>query len=187
MLAAVAASSLAFQGPALRPVQATRAAVSTMGVEDMPGKYALAGTIFDPLDLASKYDVNWLREAELKHGRICMLAFLGWITVDAGITFPQEQFVGIKSLAAHDAAVANGSMWSLLLLIGAAEFLHLKQILPLLDADWGDKVPGDFGLDPLKLDSPKRREIELKNGRAAMIAFSGLVTQCALGYEAPYF
>eukprot|EP00966_Prymnesium_polylepis_P184744 4281702-Prymnesium_polylepis.1 len=31
-----------------------------------PGKYALAGTVFDPLDLASKYDVNWLREAELK-------------------------------------------------------------------------------------------------------------------------
>ena len=30
------------------------------------GKYSLAKTVYDPLDLASKYDVNWLREAEIK-------------------------------------------------------------------------------------------------------------------------
>merc|ERR1711988_1646222 len=103
MLAAFATSSLAFQSPATiaRPAQAQRVA-TTMALDDMPGKYLLAGTVFDPLDLSSKYDVNWLREAEIKHGRLCMLAFLGWITVDAGITFPGEQFEGIKSLEAHD-------------------------------------------------------------------------------------
>lgn len=187
MLAAVAASSVAFQGPAAVPMRAARAAVSTMALEDMPGKYALADTVFDPLDLASKYDVNWLREAELKHGRVCMLAFLGWITVDAGITFPGEQFEGIKSLDAHDIAVSNGSMWVLLAIVGLCEFKHLSIISPKLDGDWGDWEPGNYGVDPLKLDTPKRREIELKNGRAAMLAFSGLVTQCALGHPAPYF
>jgi len=42
-----------------------------------------------------------------------MLAFAGWITVDAGITFPGPKFEGIKSLEAHDIAVANGdnSQW----------------------------------------------------------------------------
>ena len=38
-----------------------------------------------------------------------MMAFAGWVTVDAGLTFPGEQFQGIKSLEAHDIAVANGA------------------------------------------------------------------------------
>ena len=54
-------------------------------------------------------------------------------------------------------------------------------LVPKLDGDWGDWEPGNYGFDPFKLDSPARREAELKNGRAAMIAFSGLVTQAALG------
>ena len=30
------------------------------------GKYSLKPMVFDPLNLASKYDINWLREAEIK-------------------------------------------------------------------------------------------------------------------------
>lgn len=30
------------------------------------GKYSIAKTVFDPLGLATKYDLNWLREAEIK-------------------------------------------------------------------------------------------------------------------------
>jgi hypothetical protein len=32
-----------------------------------------AATGFDPLYLSDFMDIKWLREAELKHGRICML------------------------------------------------------------------------------------------------------------------
>ena len=28
--------------------------------------------------------IEWMREAELKHRRICMLAILGWVAVDMG-------------------------------------------------------------------------------------------------------
>eukprot|EP00001_Collodictyon_triciliatum_P142561 24927_2 len=34
---------------------------------------------FDPLGFSEVFDVKVLREAELKHGRIAMLAVLGWI------------------------------------------------------------------------------------------------------------
>jgi len=55
--------------------------------------------------------IEWMREAEVKHGRVCMLAVLGWVAVDAGLRFPGDMFASIpNSLAAHNTAVENGSM-----------------------------------------------------------------------------
>jgi hypothetical protein len=52
-----------------------------------------------------------MREAELKHGRVSMLAVLGWVVVDSGLRMPGSGYESIaNSFAAHDAAVANGSM-----------------------------------------------------------------------------
>jgi hypothetical protein len=34
---------------------------------------------FDPLGFSDNFDVKWLREAELKHGRVSMLAVTGWL------------------------------------------------------------------------------------------------------------
>ena len=40
-----------------------------------------------------------------------MLATLGWVAVDLGVRFPGETFAAIpNSLAAHTAAVSNGSL-----------------------------------------------------------------------------
>jgi uncharacterized membrane protein len=70
---------------------------------------------FDPLMLANKQTVGWMREAELKHGRVCMLATLGWVAVDLGFHFPGDTFSGLTSLAAHDATVKSGDMFRLFL------------------------------------------------------------------------
>jgi len=75
-----------------------------MGLESMPGGYALGGT-FDPLGFAEKGDLIWLREAEIKHGRLSMLAVVGYIANDLGIHFPGPQYAGVSSLAAHDVMV----------------------------------------------------------------------------------
>lgn len=55
--------------------------------------------------------LEWMREAELKHCRLSMLAVVGWIAVDLGLRFPGDKFSAIpNSLAGHSAAVSNGSM-----------------------------------------------------------------------------
>ena len=35
---------------------------------------------FDPLGFSDYYDIKWLQEAEIKHGRICMLAAVGMVS-----------------------------------------------------------------------------------------------------------
>jgi Chlorophyll A-B binding protein len=43
---------------------------------------------FDPLGFSDSFDVKWLREAELKHGRVSMLAVVGWLVTAAGVHLP---------------------------------------------------------------------------------------------------
>mmetsp|Transcript_20478 Transcript_20478/g.41901 ORF Transcript_20478/g.41901 Transcript_20478/m.41901 type:complete len:186 (-) Transcript_20478:168-725(-) len=178
---ALVSSSTAYS-PTVTPRGVARAAAPQMGVEDMIGKYSVKGTVFDPLDLASKYDVNWMREAELKHGRICMLAVSGFLAVDSGIKFPGAAFEGISAIDAHDKMVESGHMWALLFIVGACELRHFFKVVPLLDTNWDGVEPGNYNLDPFNMDTPERRLSELKNGRLAMLGFSGLVTQAALGH-----
>eukprot|EP00419_Tripos_fusus_P032230 CAMPEP_0172777598 /NCGR_PEP_ID=MMETSP1074-20121228/201483_1 /TAXON_ID=2916 /ORGANISM="Ceratium fusus, Strain PA161109" /LENGTH=267 /DNA_ID=CAMNT_0013614519 /DNA_START=64 /DNA_END=864 /DNA_ORIENTATION=- len=45
---------------------------------------------FDPLGTTDAIPVYLMREAELKHGRVCMLATIGWIATDLGARFPAQ-------------------------------------------------------------------------------------------------
>ena len=121
---AIQSASLAFQAaPMARPVAQQRAAAVNMAIEDMPGKYAIDGALFDPLGLSNMFDVKWLREAELKHGRLCMVAFLGYVSVDLGFTIPGKE--GVTSFAAHDAALGpfGGAMGQILFFVSLVEIL----------------------------------------------------------------
>lgn len=128
--------------------------------------------------------VEWMREAELKHSRFAMMAVLGWVAVDSGLRFPGEMFSKIPtSLAAHDAAVDNGTMGFLLFVVGMCEIATGAAIFD--QAKGSGRGPGDFSFDPLKLGQNKAalkryQQAEIKNGRLAMLAFSGIVTQAAV-------
>jgi len=130
--------------------------------------------------------VYWMREAELKHGRICMMAIVGWIAVDLGFHFPAAKYEGLSSLSAHNAMVAEGNMGFMLLVVSTLELVN--SIALYQAANGSGRAAGDFALDPFKMTNDDMLVKEITHCRLAMLAFSGLCTQAAL-YEKgfPYF
>jgi len=168
-------------------LQSTRLQYS---IENLPGALPPAG-IFDPLGFAEKADANTLkryREAELTHGRVAMLATVGFLVGEAveGSSFLFD--ASIKGPAITHLAQVPAPFWVLLTIgIGAAEQFRAEKgwVDPkdvpvdqpgLLREDY---TPGDLGFDPLGLKptDPESFKImqtkELQNGRLAMLAAAG--------------
>jgi len=187
--------AVGFQAPAGQKLSVAASAKST-SLPFMEAPEALDGSMagdvgFDPLGLSSIIDIKWMREAELKHGRICQLAWLGFVFTDLGFTLPGDMHK-VSSVAAHDAAIQYGAMQQLLLFISLAEIISSVAVSQMMTGE-SDRKPGDFSLDFFKFSSTpeKAAEYELKeivHCRAAMLAFSGVVTQAVLtGKGFPYF
>lgn len=145
----------------------------------------------------------WMREAELKHGRVAMMAWLGWVATDgafgAPLRFPGEIY-SVESIPtayeAHNVLVDQGSMTFMLLVAGFIEVCSGAVLVQVAKGE-SDREAGDFKLDPLQFLKGKSKEEvdklklnELENGRLAMLAFGGVATQAALGEASqsfPYF
>lgn len=137
---------------------------------------------FDPWGLSLDRDeetLNWYRAAELKHGRVCMVAALGLIT-QSFVHLPDAVFSNPKGI---DALYQVGTerplaLIQILLAIGAVETVSLIK-------ENEDAAPGDLGWDPLNLQkswtTPEKEEAmklkELKNGRLAMVSVAGMLYQ----------
>merc|ERR1719436_604870 len=72
----------------------------------LPVSPALEGYVgeedgFDPMGFSLAIDIAWLREAELKHARVCMLATVGWIATDLGMRIPGPM-ERLSTINAHD-------------------------------------------------------------------------------------
>merc|ERR1719414_1540853 len=151
-----------------------------VGSEGAWGKYE-----FDPVGF-SKYTelVPSFREAELKHGRIAMLAWVGLVVPDF-VRIPGERysFEAIPvTIDAHDKLNgAVGVNFQILFWIAIVEFCCAKKVF-----EWNSvECAGDYGFGTqfLPKDEEGQRQMrlkELKNGRLAMIAFGGAITQAVI-------
>jgi len=184
-------ASTAFQAPASAVGHAAvqQSAVSMMAkskalpfMESPAHLDGMVGNVgFDPMGLSTPQNIKWMREAELKHGRMAMLAWTGYVAVDLGIKFPGEKYAALTSYTAH-AATAQQELFYALLFVGTAETIGFTQIYNMMDGE-DDRAPGDFGFDPLKLlpgNEEQYKLAELTHGRAGMLAFSAVITQSAM-------
>jgi len=186
ILASILASAAAF-APAK---QAVRTTVSVNAFEEELGAQPPLG-FYDPLNIVEDADeetFDRLRYTEIKHGRISMLAVVGYLVTYAGIRIPGNidlsgtSFKSIDSgLAALD-QIPSAGIAQLIVVIGFGEAFVMK--------DYGEGLfPGDFrnGLIDFGWDSfdeetqLRKRGIELNQGRAAMMGILALMVHEQLG------
>ena len=86
---------------------------------------------FDPLGFSDSLDVRWLREAEIKHSRIAMLATLGFVATEF-VKLPGD-IHNVSPIEAHDVAVASGSMFQILTLVAGLEFISTVAVKQMFD------------------------------------------------------
>eukprot|EP00177_Eucheuma_denticulatum_P002713 GFKZ01004878.1.p1 GENE.GFKZ01004878.1~~GFKZ01004878.1.p1 ORF type:complete len:218 (+),score=30.81 GFKZ01004878.1:201-854(+) len=133
---------------------------------------------FDPLSISDYINVKWLQEAEIKHGRICMLAFVGYIVAEL-YQFPWYKDFPHLINDRHDWGVHNGSMLQLVIWLSFFEIMTTPAVVQMTNGQ-SDRMPGNFFFDPLGLSKDpakmaKYQTNEVKNGRLAMIAISGAI------------
>merc|ERR1719155_284040 len=197
VLLCLAASAAAFRVPA-HP--AARAAPLHGWTYD-PNAFAggLPGALdpmgdFDPagfLDGVSLSELKRIREAEVTHGRVAMLAVVGYLVGEAVAPLLGNNFVTpipIVGMAnTHLSQLPATSFATLTFFIAIQElnraltgWVKPQDGLFMLRDDY---YPGDVGFDPLGLKPADAKEFaeiqtkELQNGRLAMIAAAGFCAQ----------
>jgi len=169
------------------PSYAELKAKKAASLKDHPGVTPPFG-FWDPLDLSINIPdarLRWFAEAELKNGRVAMMAVLG-IVVASKFQMP----IGDKP-AYTDAMGDSVSLeyigktfWpSLVIACGFAEFFSSPD---------GSKPPGDLGFDPLGLRPTDPKEYlelqrkEINNARLAMMAWAGIIGKQLMTGEAVF-
>jgi len=191
MKLAVIASLLA-SAAAFAPASKTaRTSVATnMAFEEELGAQPPLG-LWDPLGILNGADqerFDRLRYVEIKHGRICMLAFLGQIVTRAGIHLPGDinyagdsfdSFPNGIAAVYGPNAIPTAGIVQMIAFVGILECAFMRDIEGTGNEFVGDFRNGyiDFGWDNFDEETKlQKRAIELNNGRAAQMGILGLVS-----------
>jgi len=200
---------------------APRASVSMM---DKAGLEAQAKALnpvvgfYDPLNLSggefwgdsNEATIGFLREAEIKHGRVAMAGFVGYIVHANGIKFPWAPFNSISadSPQALWDAIPEAAKWQIILTIGFFEFWRENSYILTSEGEShymrGGKPgyfptfdqlphPVPFNLfDPFGLSknaSPEKKAkgllAEINNGRLAQIGLFGFLSESQVPGSVP--
>merc|ERR1719223_481316 len=177
---------------------------------------------YDPLNLAeaefwgasNEATIGFLRHAEIKHGRVAMFAFVGYIVHANGIKFPWAMqmdgspFPTETNPPALWDTVSDDAKWQIFSLIAFLEFWselstpdHKHYMAGGRPGDFPDFQSGPDGIphpvpfnfyDPFKLnkkmtDEVKERRllIEINNGRLAMLGIFGFLSEQTIPGSVP--
>ena len=173
----------------------------TLDVATMPGAIPPVG-LWDPLGLSkdlSDNELRWYRAAEIKHGRVCMLAFTGWwvqnvchVTfagkiASSGTTF--KDLDGMDIMKEWDSVPEDGRL-QIITTIGLLEFFAEARSKPHYVFQGSPNDPTistssgywpfnaeKFGYQKL-VENPekfrKQQNKEIQNGRLAMLGTASL-------------
>ena len=168
--------------------------MSQSAADDLVGALPPVG-FFDPAGFAERADAGTLkryREAELTHGRVSMLAVIGFLVGEKveGSSFLFD--ASIKGPAITHLAQVPTLFW-LILLITIAGLEQTRAELAFVEPEnvpvdkpglmREEYIPGDLGFDPLGLKPEDADEFaimqtkELQHGRLAMLAAAGFIAQ----------
>jgi len=161
---------------------------ATFDVKELAGITAPLG-FFDPVGFttdATEGKIRFYREVELKHGRVGMLAALGFVLA--------ENFhplfggdIDVPSYLAFQQTPLQTFWGAVVFVIAILETLSVFSFnSPFGEEPWSirsDHLPGDLGFDPMGLkptDPAELKEMqtkELNNGRLGMLAAAGMIAQ----------
>jgi hypothetical protein len=187
VVAAGAASAFLVGGRAKRKgLEAARGSVAAVkAFESELGVQAPVG-FWDPLGLSADGDAATFtrrRETELKHGRVSMLATMGYITPELVGKWPAYlspssglKFADVPNGLGALSKVPLAGWVQILIYCAMVEVSGIQNRL--------SDAPGDFGWKVLTSDDPeaktKKLSAEIANGRLAMMAIIGMFFQDGL-------
>jgi hypothetical protein len=165
--------------------------------------FGLATETATGIDIENR--LRWYRQAEIKHGRVCMAAFVGWLVSLNGGVFPWlKESVGANPLETWSNTPLEYQL-GFVLSCGLIEWrtLNGKWAFNAANDEPGSLTrPGaklgvatvPFGWDPIGLMSKYKTaeqravslESELKNGRLAMIGVASLYFSTAIPDSVPF-
>ena len=142
---------------------------------------------FDPLGLSNIEDLGidlyWMREAELKHSRVAMLAVVGSLAQESGFVLPglptgKNQVELFWTCFDRNPA----PIFAAVIFLGMVEIF--SGFATTEGQKTGERAPGDFGFNPLKFGKSDATAKdfavkEIRNGRLAMWAAAGILVQGA--------
>jgi hypothetical protein len=117
---------------------------STADLKDLAKKLNPVVPYFDPLGLSEQTfwgtsqesTIAWLRESEVKHGRIAMFAFVGYLVHANGIKFPWamtldgQPFPTVSSAPEAWDVIPEAAKIQIVLFIGFLEYVSRSSLIP---------------------------------------------------------
>ena len=187
----IIAATLAASAAAFAPSQVAQTSTSLAAFEGEVGVQAPLG-LFDPLGLLDDADqdrFDRLRYVEIKHGRVAMLAVVGYLIEQAGVRLPGAisydgtTFADIPAGFDALAAIPSAGFLQMFGFVGILEVFVMQDVQGTGEFV-GDFRNGfiDFGWDTFDEETKlSKRAIELNQGRAAMMGILALMVHEKLG------